>query len=187
MGMADVWSGCNISEKSKDGRHRVGHLINQGKTIMAIKCKDCGRCNLRVSPERCNAGMWDRADSDQEWLHGTGALQIYIHKDRFCSEFIKGNFLRVSEMRCEISEAKEHDKAFPVMFMPMPDFPDDRQIHPVVRQPKKAVTAAQWHEDNDGTGWSYTSLDGDEKHCIGDEMNRNEVPLNKWVWCTLYK
>jgi hypothetical protein len=78
------------------------------------------------------------------------------------------------------------------MFLAMPDFPDDRKIHPIVREPKKAVVAAKWHDDNCesgdcATGWSYMSLDGDEKHCIGDEMNRLEVPIGRWVWCTLYK
>jgi hypothetical protein len=60
---------------------------------MGIKCIDCGHMDILVSAEMeiCAAGMWDRTDPDQDWLHNDSDYHEYINNDRFCSEFVRAS------------------------------------------------------------------------------------------------
>ena len=85
---------------------------------------------------------------------------------------------------CEINEKSIDEHSFAVMIVPVPSFPDDKKIDEIVRIPLVAVIGAKF---NSGYGWSFVELSIDEKHCIGDELFKKHVEIEKWYWCNLYE
>lgn len=96
----------------------------------------------------------------------------------------------MNEFVCEISDTPKNEDSFAVMFLPVPDFPDDGPVDDIVRPVMKAVIAARKGFETDKgvfqEGWSFVSLDTEEKSCIGDAMVSLSIPDHEWKWCNLY-
>lgn len=87
----------------------------------------------------------------------------------------------MSEYNFVISKEKIDDNSFIVCLLSVPDFPvQPDHLMEVVRKPLQAVIGAIYGSN----GWSFTTLDRNERHIIGDELNsRNALP-GEWFWCT---
>lgn len=83
---------------------------------------------------------------------------------------------------CKITKEREHDEAFLVALLNVPDFPDEQRIDTVVYQPMYCVVAAT----SDEKGWSFITLTPDEKMCICDSLVDEKVKIFTWYYCELY-
>lgn len=58
-----------------------------------VQCKNCKNNKCDKTPHGtyvhyCGAGMWDRTDEEQDWLHDDEDFEEYLNKDQFCSDYI---------------------------------------------------------------------------------------------------
>lgn len=88
----------------------------------------------------------------------------------------------MNSISCEIHKTRKNENSFVVALLSVPAFPGDLPHKRTVRYPLQAVIAAN---DDDGA-WGFVSLDGKQKHCIGDKLNELGIPVGKWMYCNLY-
>lgn len=83
--------------------------------------------------------------------------------------------------RCKISSFKETELSFMVALIPALPIPE--HLNPREDLSGFAVIAANHNPDSDQ--FSYVSLTGNEKECIGEALEaRGET--STWLWCTLF-
>ena len=85
------------------------------------------------------------------------------------------------EYEADIYDYKNCDDSFLVCLIETPKFPDGYEMHDGFHN--LAVAAA--YIDDGKLKW--TTLNEDEKNCVGDAMIDSNCDFGTWYWCDLFE
>lgn len=85
-------------------------------------------------------------------------------------------------------DAVVHRDSFPVMLLEVPDFPPfPGLVSMLVNDACAAVVACRDFPEDNGNGWAFCDLSGDEKTAIGEALVEHEAEYGTWYMATMYK